>query len=102
MNGKDFRDYMEWVGQGTVFFVRPQKELLREDGVRASVTWDSVIRIDGMIKMLLEQYGIRYLPIDMANMQERCRAVEFVLERMEGIEKKKNQAPAKLLPLVGS
>src|SRR4051794_27516118 len=44
--GDDLRRYMEWVNGGLVFFVRPQRDLLREDGVRAGVDWDSVVRID--------------------------------------------------------
>lgn len=82
-----FRDYMKWVGEGVVFFVRPQRDLLREDGVRASVTWDSVLRIDGMIKLMLEQHRIPYLPIDTASMQERVRSVEFVLSRIPGLQR---------------
>ena len=75
-------EYMEWVAKGVVFFLRPHPSLLREDGVRAAVTWDSVLRIDGMIKLMLEQHRIPYLPLDMASMQERVRAVEFVLSRV--------------------
>ena len=78
----DVRRYMEWVNEGVVFFVRPHRSLLKEDGVRAGVDWDSVVRIDGMVKLLLEQYRIRYLPIDTPSMQERVRAVEFVLGRL--------------------
>jgi endogenous inhibitor of DNA gyrase (YacG/DUF329 family) len=37
------------------------------------------LRIDGMIKLLLEQHRIPYLPIESVSMQERVRAVEFVL-----------------------
>jgi nicotinamide riboside kinase len=85
INTDTFRDYMRWVADGVVFFVRPQRDLLREDGVRASVTWDSVLRIDGMIKLMLEQYRIPYLPIDTASMQERVRAVEFILSRTPGL-----------------
>src|SRR5688572_12546747 len=40
-----FKDYMEWVSEGVVFFLRPHPSLLKEDGVRAGVSWDSVIRI---------------------------------------------------------
>jgi hypothetical protein len=76
-----FLDYMRWVSQGTVFFLRPHPSLLREDGVRAGVSWDSVMRIDGMIKLLLEQYRIAYLPVESVSMQERVRAVEFVVGR---------------------
>lgn len=84
-SGQEVRRYMEWVSEGLVFFVRPHRSLLKEDGVRAGVDWDSVVRIDGMVKLLLEQFGIRYLPIDTPSMQERVRAVEFVLTRL-GIE----------------
>jgi nicotinamide riboside kinase len=81
MNDERFREYMRWVSQGIVFFVRPHPSLLKEDGVRAGVSWDSVVRIDGMVKLMLEQHRISYLPIESVSMQERVRAVEFVLAR---------------------
>lgn len=84
--GRQVKDYMEWVSQGVVFFIRPHRDLLQEDGVRAGVEWESVIRIDGMVKLLLEQYGIHYLPIDTCSMQERVRAVDFVLNRTLGLK----------------
>ena len=83
---EQFKSYMEWVGQGIVFYLRPHPELLREDGVRAGVTWDSVLRIDGMIKLMLEQSRIQYLPIESTLMQERARAVDFVLKRVAGLQ----------------
>jgi nicotinamide riboside kinase len=88
------REYMDWVAQGIVFFLRPHASLLREDGVRASVSWDSVVRIDGMIKLLLEQHRIAYLPIESVSMQERVRAVEFVVERLAGVSRLPERAPA--------
>ncbi len=87
INTDHFRDYMKWVADGVVFFVRPQRDLLKEDGVRAGVTWDSVLRIDGMIKLMLEQHRIPYLPIDTASMQERVRSVEFTLQRVPGLQR---------------
>jgi hypothetical protein len=81
MNDQRFRDYMQWVADGTVFFLRPHQSLLKNDGVRAGVSWDSVLRIDGMVKLMLEQHRIAYLPIESVSMQERVRAVEFVLAR---------------------
>jgi hypothetical protein len=99
-----FREYMRWVADGVVFFVRPQRDLLKEDGVRAGVTWDSVIRIDGMIKLMLEQYRVPYLPIDTASMQERVRSVEFVLARVGAtqVQPAHNEAIApKVVTLVG-
>src|SRR3954468_16851985 len=81
MNDQRFRDYMKWVSEGVVFFLRPHQSLLKEDGTRAGVLWDSVLRIDGMVKLMLEQHGISYLPIESVSMQERVRAVDFVLAR---------------------
>jgi nicotinamide riboside kinase len=86
INNDDFKKYAEWVSQGIVFFVRPHKDLLREDGVRAGVTWESVLRIDGMIKLMLEQFRIPYLPVESVAMQERARAVDFVLKRTAGLQ----------------
>jgi hypothetical protein len=34
-----------------------------------------------MVKLMLEQHGIAYLPVESVSMQERVRAVEFVLGR---------------------
>lgn len=81
MNDQRFLDYMKWVREGIVFFVRPHQSLLKEDGVRAGVSWDSVLRIDGMVKLMLEQHRISYLPLESVSMQERVRAVEFVLDK---------------------
>ncbi len=81
MGDQRFADYMRWVSSGTVFFLRPHPSLLKEDGVRAGVSWESVLRIDGMIKLLLELHRVPYLPIESVSMQERVRAVDFVLSR---------------------
>lgn len=79
METSQFKEYMEWVKKGIVFFLRPHPSFLKEDGVRAGVDWESVIRIDGMVKFMLEQFRIKYLPIPTPNMQERVKIVEFVL-----------------------
>ena len=44
-----------------------------------------MLRIDGMIKLMLEQHRIPYLPVESASMQERARAVDFVLKRVAGL-----------------
>ena len=62
-----------------VFFVRPHRDLLKEDGVRASVTWEEIVRIDGMVKLLLELHDVDYIGIDTLNMAERARTVRGVL-----------------------
>ena len=71
--------YMDSVKEGVVFYLRPHRELLQNDGVRAGVDWEEVVRIDGMVKLLLELFAIPYVPVDCLPMQERTRLVECVL-----------------------
>jgi len=104
MNDQRFRDYMRWVSDGVVFFLRPHHSLLKDDGVRAGVSWDSVVRIDGMVKLMLEQHGIAYLPIESVSMQERVRVVEFVLARcgLEVARRRPLDPPVAIDPPVAS
>ncbi len=77
--------YMESVKDGLVFFLRPHRELLAEDGVRAGVAWEEVLRIDGMVKLMLEMFAIPYIPVDCLPMQERVRLLERVFS-LAGLE----------------
>jgi len=79
LNSSEFRKYVDWVKTGIVFFVRPQRDLMVNDGIRETVDWDSIVRIDGMIKFMLEQHGVDYLPIQSLNIQERTRSIEYVI-----------------------
>jgi nicotinamide riboside kinase len=73
-------DYMSWVRSGLVFFLRPHQELVVADGVRAGLDWQEVVRIDGMVKLLLEMFDVPYVPVASLSMQERVRLVQRVLE----------------------
>ncbi|MBL9078651.1 MAG: ATP-binding protein [Planctomycetes bacterium] len=73
-------DYMKWVREGLVFFLRPHRELVIADGVRAGLEWEEVVRIDGMVKLLLEVFDVPYIPVESLSMQERVRLVERVLD----------------------
>ncbi len=73
-------DYMAWVRSGIVFFLRPHRELVTADGVRAGLEWEEVVRIDGMVKLLLEMFDVPYIPVESLSMQERVRLVERVLD----------------------
>jgi len=79
MSSELFSDYIETLRQGVIFFVRPHKELLKTDGVRAAVAWEEVLVIDGMVKLLLEIYDMRYIPMTCVNMQERVRMVDTIV-----------------------
>ncbi|MHC4895057.1 MAG: AAA family ATPase, partial [Planctomycetota bacterium] len=69
-------EYMESVRDGIVFYIRPHRELVRDDGVRAGLQWEEVVRIDGMVKLLLEMFSVPYIPLESLGMQERVRAME--------------------------
>ena len=49
----DLARYLDHLEDVLIFFVRPHKSLLKNDGVRAPVKWRDIVRIDGMIHLLL-------------------------------------------------
>jgi nicotinamide riboside kinase len=77
--------YMQSVREGIVLFLRPHRELVVGDGVRAGLAWEEVVRIDGMVKLLLEMFGVPYIPVESLSMQERVRLCERVLS-LAGLE----------------
>jgi nicotinamide riboside kinase len=79
--------YMARVREGIVFFIRPHRELLSADGVRAGVEWEEVVRIDGMVKLMLEWFDVPYIPVASLSMQERVRLVERVLS-LAGLQRR--------------
>ncbi len=98
--GKIFSDprlraYMESVRTGVVFFVRPQHKLLVQDGVREALEWDEVVRIDGMVKLMLEMFDIPYIPMESLSMQERLRMITQVLN-LAGLSEKSHAAMPEL------
>ena len=62
-----------------VFFVRPHRDLLKEDGVRAIGSWEEINKIDGMVTLLLEMNNIDYISIDTSSMATRARSVRAAL-----------------------
>lgn len=71
--------YVERVRGGRVFFVRPHRELLAEDGIRAHISWEDVVLADGGVLFALEVLGIPYVPIPCREFSDRMRIVEAVL-----------------------
>jgi len=86
--------YMSSVRAGLVFFLRPHRELIVEDGVRAGLEWEEVVRIDGMVKLLLEMFRVPYIPVESLSMQERVRLFERVLD-LAGLEPKQSDDHAR-------
>lgn len=62
-----------------LFFIRPSRATLKDDGVRESLNWDNIITIDANIKLLYEMFDLRYFQINTDNMQERIKLVESVI-----------------------
>lgn len=62
-----------------IFFVRPSKATLKDDGVRESINWDGIISIDAQIKFMLEMWQLRYYQLPIDNMQERVKSIDSVL-----------------------
>jgi len=68
-----------------LFLVKPQRELMVSDGTRERSDWEEIIRIDGMVRMLLELNDIDYVVIDSLKMAERARTIRAVL-RATGVK----------------
>ena len=80
-----FKNYIKKLqsDDAVIFFVRPSKATLKVDGVRESLSWDGVVSIDGMVKLLLEMYELPYYQISVDNMQERVRLIDNVLMHVD-------------------
>lgn len=78
---KELTEYIEKLKQNDViiFFVRPSKATMRQDGVRESLTWDGIVAIDAIVKSLLQIFNLRYFSINSDSMQERVKLVDSVL-----------------------
>jgi len=78
---QDVIDFIEFMKScdSIIFFIRPSKNTLEQDGIRETITWDGIVAIDAQIKFMCEMFGIRYFQIDTDIMQERTRLVDAVL-----------------------
>lgn len=78
---KELKDYIVKLKQKEVviFFIRPNKATMKDDGVRETVDWDGVIAIDSMVKVLLEMFDLKYINVNTGSMQERVRLIDSVI-----------------------
>jgi hypothetical protein len=81
LQDKNLQDYIHRMRSPDVvlFYIRPVRATLRNDGIREQIDWDELIRIDGAIKFMLEMWGLKYFMIYSGSMQERARLVDAVL-----------------------
>ena len=59
--------------EGLVFFVRPDRECMVNDGMRERVGWDEINRIDGILDFILSWQRIPAIGISELNMKDRVR-----------------------------
>jgi len=78
--------YLDHLEDVIIFFVRPHKSLLKDDGVRAPIKWRDVLRIDGIIKMILRSLVVpktgkplRYFEITSPILLDRVELVRNVV-----------------------
>ena len=86
VNTKEFKQYIEEIksNNSIIFFIRPSKATMKNDGVRESVDWDEMIRIDAMVKMLMQINNVKYFQIDTDSMQERLMFVDSIIGLVGG------------------
>ena len=81
IHSPELKIYIDKLKQSDVriFFVRPNKATLKQDGVRENLIWEGVIAIDAMVKFLLEMFDLKYFEINTDNMQERIKLIDSIL-----------------------
>lgn len=81
INNQQSQEYIESLKKDDViiFFIRPTKATMKNDGVRESVNWDQMIAIDAMIKMLFQLYNVNCIHINSDSMQERFQLIKTVI-----------------------
>lgn len=62
-----------------IFLVKPHPALMAQDGTRERGEWEEIVRIDAMVRMLLELNDIDYVVIESSKMPERARTIRAVL-----------------------
>jgi predicted ATPase len=85
---KELETYLETLREKDVFifFVRPTKATMKDDGVREKLNWDGIVAIDAMIKLLLKMYDLWHFQIDTESMQERCHLIDSVLSYTKSVD----------------
>lgn len=77
------KKYIEWIRGGVTYLVRPEKTLIKADGVR-DTNWELSLEIYGSAKAILTSYGIKFIPINGKSMNDRQRVVkETIGEKRE-------------------
>ena len=63
-----------------MFFVRPHRECMINDGAREMVEWDEINRIDGILDFVFSWQKIPCIGISELNMKDRVRTAMSAVE----------------------
>lgn len=87
-NKPEIQEYVKGLKKPEVFlfFVRPSKATMKQDGIRETLSWDGIVQIDAMIKFLLELWSLDYFQVSMDSMQERVRFVDAILKKYKEVK----------------
>lgn len=80
LNHPETPRYFERMRSALVFFVRPHRCLLTDDGTRERALWDEVMRIDGMIDFLLASHCIPAIGVAELGLRDRLRTAMTAVE----------------------
>ena len=80
---EDLQNYVEKLKDDNtfIFFVRPSRATMKQDGVRETLNWEGIIQIDAMCKFMIEMWGLKYYQINMDSIQERIRFIDSILRK---------------------
>lgn len=83
LTSQEWMDYIAEMqtSKPTIFFIRPNKSTLSNDGIRESVQWEKVIAIDATIKTLLQLCNLQYHQIHTDSAQERTQIIDQILNK---------------------
>jgi nicotinamide riboside kinase len=81
LSSKEVENYIEWLTRPAVytFLVKPDKALLKNDGVR-DVDWDLSLTLYGSVKTLLAHFKIPYIVIESTNMADRQNLIQSTIK----------------------
>jgi len=80
-NSDELKKYIESLKKpdAMIFYIKPNKNTLKNDGVRENVIWDGVVAIDAIVKCFIQMFGLKCFQINMDSMQERIQFIDSIL-----------------------
>ena len=78
-SSQKFKEYVEWLKDGTIFYVTPHKELIQDDGIR-DTNYLQAVELSGAVRQTLELLGLKYITIDSLLAKDREEIIFRILD----------------------